>query len=154
MNVVTLPYLFQSSYWQPHSLYDYLRDVSTRLLGDARQVFVLSEAEETRLGTQTFLAGLQVPRFVRTSLGLNVTECELLVDTFFIFLGDTADRNPAEFLARLPRCWIRARFVVVFPERWILSENEHKRKCRDFCCTPTLCYTGWRRSHLAVSGLK
>jgi hypothetical protein len=57
--------------------------------------------------------------------------CDLPVDTVFIFLENIDDGILAEFLDVLPRCWIRARFVVVFPERLRLSENEHRRKYKN-----------------------
>jgi hypothetical protein len=79
-----------------------------------------------------FLADLHLPRFVATSRYDNMADCEVPMDTFFIFLGDTDDGIPAQFLPGLPRCRVRARFVVVFPERWRLSENDHRRKCKKF----------------------
>jgi hypothetical protein len=59
-------------------------------------------------------------------------DCEVPIDTFFIFLEDTDDGIREEFLPGLPRCWIRAHFVVVFPERWRLEEDDHRRKCKHF----------------------
>lgn len=109
-----------------------MRYFITRHLEDVRQVFVLAEAEDPGRGTETFLAGLHFPRFVATSRDHNMANCIVPIDTFFIFLEDTDDGILAGFLPRLPRCWIRARFVVVFPERWRLSENDHRRKYSNF----------------------
>jgi len=93
---------------------------------------VLAEAEEPGRRTETFLADLHFPRFVATSRDHNMADCEVPVDTFFIFLEDTDDGILKEFLPGLPRCWIRAHFVVVFPERWRLLENDHRRKYKHF----------------------
>lgn len=89
---------------------------------------MLAEAEEPGRRTETFLTGLHFPRFVATSRDHNIADCEVPIDTFFIFLEDSNDGFLEEFLPRLPRCWIRAHFVVVFPERWHLLENDHIRK--------------------------
>jgi hypothetical protein len=92
---------------------------------------VLAEAKEPGRRTETFLAGLHFPRFVATSRDHRMADCKVPIDTFFIFLEDTDDGILAQFLPRLPRCWIRARFVVVFPERWRLSGNDHRRKYKN-----------------------
>ena len=93
---------------------------------------MLAEAEEPGRRTETFLADLHFPRIMATSRDHSMANCEVPIDTFFIFLEDTDDGILAEFLPGLPGCWIRARFVVVFPERWRLSENDHRRKYKNF----------------------
>lgn len=108
---------------------------------------MLAEAEETGCRTEMFLAGLHFPRFVVTSLDHNIADCEVTINTFFIFLEDTDDGILEEFLPGLPRCWIRAHFVVVFPERWRLLETDQRRKHKHFVAW---CYTGWRKCHFTV----
>jgi hypothetical protein len=89
---------------------------------------VLAEAEEPGRWAETFLTDLYFPRFVVTSRDHKMADCEVLIDTFFIFLEDINDGILEEFLSGLPRCWIRAHFVVVFPERGHPLENDHIRK--------------------------
>jgi hypothetical protein len=100
--------------------------MASRHLEDARQVVVWSVAEHR----ETFLADLECPRFVVTpsDLNLSLLDCELPIDAFFLFLDGTNDGVVADFLAGLPRCWLRAHFVVVFPEQVNPSGSDHTCK--------------------------
>lgn len=56
-----------------------------------------------------------------------MANCELNISAFFVFLEDTDDDEVlTRFLAGVRRCWLRAHFVVVFPERRNPATRDHK----------------------------
>jgi hypothetical protein len=79
---------------------------------------VWSESQRSERRVDTFLADLDIPRLISTSRDLNMVNCELIISAFFVFLeGNNDDEVLTRFLAGVRRCWLRAYFVVVFPER-------------------------------------
>jgi hypothetical protein len=89
---------------------------------------VWCKAEQGEYRVETFLADFGRPRLLVTGSHLDLGDCKLLVDTFLIFLENTDEQVVTQFLASLPRCVLRARFVVVLPERGNPPEHEYKGK--------------------------
>jgi hypothetical protein len=104
----------------------YLRHVTSRHLEDARQVVIWREAGQAGCLAEAFLADVECPRLVATGSDLDLADCKLLIDAFFVFLENVD--QVTQFLARLPRCALRARFVVVFPGRGNQPERDQKGK--------------------------
>lgn len=88
---------------------------------------IWSESQRSDHRVDTFLADLDIPRLISTSRDLNMANCELIISAFFVFLEDTDDDEVlTRFLAGVRSCWLRAHFVVVFPERRNPTARDHK----------------------------
>jgi hypothetical protein len=89
---------------------------------------VWSGSQRSEHRVDIFLADLDIPRLISTSRDLNMANCELSISAFFVFLEDTDDDDEVltRFLAGVRRCWLRAHFIVVFPERWNPTARDHK----------------------------
>jgi hypothetical protein len=116
----------------------YLTDITSRRLGDARQVMVWSEPQRNGHRIDTFLTDLDFPRLISTSRDLNMANCELSINAFFVFWEDTDDEVLTRFLAGVRRCWLRAHFVLVFPERRNPTARDHKCELKAKVIGPNL----------------
>jgi hypothetical protein len=91
---------------------------------------VWSESQRGGHRLDTFLADLDIPALISTSCDLNTAHCDLIISAVFVFVERTTDDVFTRFLARVRRCWLRAHFIVVFPERRNTTARDHKRELK------------------------